>query len=498
MTTHHLAQADPHGPTTPAATPAGQPPPDPPPLPALSALAVPVICFAQLMATLDVTIVNLALPSMQRDLALAAADLAWVVDAYTLGYAGLLLVGGRAGDLFGRRRVLLAGIALFTTASLVAGLAEAAPLLLAARAAQGLGAALATPTTLSMITTLIPPGPARTRAMVAYGAMAGLGITLGLALGGALAEAASWRWVFWVNVPIGALVLAAALRVLPESRGPRRRLDLAGAAVGTTALTCLAFGVIRGGEHGWSDPSARLALVAAVLALALFARIESTVPEPTLPLGLLRHPVRAGAYAVAGLLFACLYPAFLMLSRVLQQVQGHGPLAAGLRFLPIGAGVLVLAVVARRLMTRTGPPALIVGGTLATAAGTGGLMTLDAQDGYPVLLLALIGLGAGVGTTFVANSALSMTGVRDADAGVASGLLSTVQAIGGTLGVAALVSTAAAASADALRADPYLAPEQALMTGFQQGFAWTAAIAAAAVACGAFATVASRRSGGAR
>ena len=407
----------------------------------LSALAIPLICIAQLMATLDVTIVNLALPAIQRDVGLSSAGLAWLIDAYTLAYAGLLLVGGRTGDLIGRRKTLMIGIGLFTVSSLVGGLAGDLGVLMAARAGQGIGAALATPTTLSLITTLFPAGPARTKAMVAYGAMAGLGITLGLVLGGVLTEAASWRWVFLVNVPIGAALLAAAPRVLPESTGARRRLDIGGALVGTAGLTALVFGVIRAGSDGWSDLLALGSLAASALLLAGFVAIELTVAEPMLPLGLLRHRVRLGAYTVAGLLFACLYPSFFFLSRMLQDVLRQGPVEAGLRFLPLGVGVLIFALLTRRLVPVTGPRPLVLGGTAATALAAGALVLLDADSSYAALLLpCLIGLGAGVGVTFVANAAIAMTEVPEADAGIGSGLLSTFQAVGGTVGVAALAS----------------------------------------------------------
>lgn len=465
----------------------------------LRPLAVPLICLAQLMATLDVTIVNLALPAIQHDLSMSNAGLAWVVDAYTLAYAGLLLVGGRAGDLFGHRRTLLVGIAVFTAASLLAGFAPRPDTLLVARAGQGLGAALATPTTLSLITTLCPAGPRRTRAMVAYGAMAGLGITLGLVLGGVLTEAASWRWVFWVNVPIGLLVLLGAPRVLPESRGVPRRVDLLGAAIGTAALTALVYGVIRAGTHHWGERGSVVALVGAVLLLGVFVVVELRVPEPTLPLPLLRHPTRLGAYAVAGLLFACLYPSFFLLSRTLQDVQGLAPVAAGLRFLPIGAGVLVFAIVARRLMTRTGPRVLVLLGTTATTAGAAALLLMERDTAYAVVLLpALVGLGAGVGTTFVANAALAMTDVPDTDTGIASGLLSTFQAVGGTIGVAALAAVAAARTEAELRAralpgDPDTLLLDALFDGAARGLAVAAVLAGLAVAVALLAWV--RRAG---
>lgn len=454
--------------------------------PPLHPLALPLICVAQLMATLDVTIVNLSLPSVQAALDLSNAGLAWVIDAYTLAYGGLLLVGGRAGDLLGHRRTLMIGIALFTLSSAVAGLAQHAEVLLAARAGQGLGAALATPTTLSLITTLVPAGPRRTRAMVAYGSMAGLGITLGLVLGGVLTEYASWRWVFLVNLPIGALLLLAAPRLLPDTRGVRRRLDVAGAVVGTAALLSLVFGVIRAGAHGWGDPVSSTALVVALALAALFVVVERTVAEPTLPLGLLAHRVRLGAYAVAGLLFASLYPSFFLLSRALQQVLGHEPLAAGLRFLPIGLGVLVFALTARRVMASTGPRPLVLGGTLAAAAGSAGLLSLDVESQYAAVLLpCLVGLGAGVGTTFVATSALSMTDVPEADTGIASGLLSTFQAVGGTIGVAVVASLAASRTDHELAAasQPFALDvvREALLSGFGVGFAITTALAAAAL-----------------
>ena len=466
----------------------------------LRPLALPLICIAQLMATLDVTIVNLSLPSVQSALGLSHAGLAWVIDAYTLAYAGLLLVGGRMGDLLGHRRTLMAGIALFTVSSAVAGLAQGPGVLLAARAGQGLGAALATPTTLSLITTLVPAGPRRTRAMVAYGSMAGIGITLGLVLGGVLTEYASWRWVFLINLPIGAVLLAAAPRLLPDTRGTRRRLDLAGALIGTGALLSLVYGVIRAGSHGWGDQLSSTAMVIAVALGVTFVGVERSVAEPTLPLGLLAHRVRLGAYVVAGLLFASLYPSFFLLSRVLQQVLGHDPLAAGLLFLPVGVGVLIFAIAARKLMSVTGPRPLVLAGTGAATLGSAGLLFLDLDTPYAAVLLpCLVGLGAGVGVTFVATSALSMTAVPEADTGVASALLSTFQAVGGTVGVAVVASLAARGTEQELAAaGPPLTPDvlrEALLAGSGAGFVLTTVLAAAALVV-ALAT-APRRAGGA-
>jgi EmrB/QacA subfamily drug resistance transporter len=454
--------------------------------PPLRPIALLLICVAQLMATLDVTIVNLSLPSVQSALHLSNAGLAWVIDAYTLAYAGLLLVGGRMGDLLGHRRTLMAGIALFTVSSAVAGLAQVPEVLLAARAGQGLGAALATPTTLSLITTLVPSGPQRTRAMVAYGSMAGIGITLGLVLGGVLTEYASWRWVFLINLPIGAVLLAGAPRVLPDTRGTRRRLDLTGALVGTGALLSLVYAVIRAGTDGWGDQLSTMAMVVAVALGVTFVGVERSVTEPTLPLGLLAHRVRLGAYVVAGLLFASLYPSFFLLSRVLQQVLGHDPLAAGLMFLPVGIGVLTFAIAARKLMSVTGPRSLVLAGTGASTLGSAGLLLLDLETPYAAVLLpCLVGLGAGVGVTFVATSALSMTEVPEADTGVASALLSTCQAVGGTVGVAVVASIAARATEQELAAaGPPLTLDlmrEALLAGSGTGFVVTTVLAAAAL-----------------
>ncbi|GGO72136.1 MFS transporter [Nonomuraea cavernae] len=455
---------------------------------ALSPFALPLICTAQLMATLDVTIVNLALPAVQRELGLSNSGLAWVIDAYTLAYAGLLLLGGRAGDLAGHRRTLMIGIFVFTASSLLGGLAQDSTLLLAARAGQGVGAALATPTTLSLITTLFAPGPARTRAMVAYGGMAGLGITLGLVLGGVLTELASWRWVFLVNVPIGIMLLTTARRVLPESTGPRRRLDVPGAALGTGALAALVYGVIRAGADGWGDLTSSIALGLAALLFVVFVVVERRTAEPMLPLRLLAHRTRLGAYLIAGLLFACLYPSFFFLSRALQDVLGHDPIEAGLRFLPIGIGVLIFAIVTRRLVHVSGPRTLVLGGTAATAVAALSLVTLDTGGSYLTLLLpALVGLGAGVGTTFVANAAAAMTDVAEADAGIASGLLSTFQAVGGTVGVAVLAALAASRTtadlterARTAAAHPPSVIGEALMSGFVQGFAIAGGLAVVA------------------
>lgn len=452
----------------------------------LKVFALPLVCIAQLMATLDVTIVNLAIPAIQQDFGLSNAGLAWVVDAYTLAFAGLLLVGGRTGDLIGYRNTLIIGIGLFTASSLLGGLAQDSAMLFAARAGQGIGAAVASPTTLALISTLFPQGPARTRAMVAYGAMAGLGITLGLALGGVLTELYSWHWVFLINVPIGLVVLCVAPRVLPDARGVRRRIDVAGAAAATAGMTLLTYGVIRAGTDGWGDVISTATLVAAAVMMMLFGFVERATPEPMLPARILRHRIRLGAYLIAALLFACLYPAFFFLSRTLQVILRQGPIEAGLRFLPLGAGVLLFAIVARRLLAVTQPKTIVTGGTVVTAAAAIGLVFLRENTPYPHLFLpAIIGLGAGVGTTFVANAAMAMTDVGEQDAGTAAGLLSTFQSTGGTIGVAVLASVAATRTRDALTTGR-TTPTAALMDGFSFGLTLAAALALLAVVAALF------------
>jgi EmrB/QacA subfamily drug resistance transporter len=447
--------------------------------------ALALICLAQLMAALDVTIVNLSLPSLQQAMDLSNAGLAWVVDAYTLTYGGLLLLGGRAGDLLGHRRTLVLGASVFVVASAAAGLAHDPATLLAARAGQGLGAAFATPTGLALITTLVPAGQRRSRALVVFGAMGGLGITLGLVLGGVLTEYASWRWVFLVNLPLGALLVAAGPRVLPSTRGPRRRLDVAGAGVGTAGLLALVYGVIRAGTAGWGDEASTTALAAAAVLGAVLVLVERAAPEPMLPPALLAHRVRLGACVVAGLLFAALYPSFFLLSRTLQQVQSREPVDAAVRFLPVGVGVLVFALVARRLLASTGARPLVLAGTAATVLGCAGLVSLSTDTPYPTLLVCLVGLGAGVGTTFVATSALSMTDVPDGHTGVASGLLSTCQAVGGTVGVAIVAAVASSRTNDRLATlDRPATPDvvrEALLSGFGVGFLVAALLAGTAL-----------------
>jgi EmrB/QacA subfamily drug resistance transporter len=461
----------------------------------LPALVLPVICVAQLMVMLDLTIVNMALPAIQHHFGMSNAGLAWVIDAFSLPMGGLLLIGGRLGDLIGRRRTLIIGITIFTVSSLVGGFAPNGAVLLGARAGQGLGAALASPTTLAMISKLYRPGPSRNRALVGYGAMAGLGVALGLVFGGVLTELASWRWVMWVNVPIGAALLIAAPLVLPESTGIHRSLDIVGAVLGTAAMTTLVYGVVRAGSNSWDDRIAVAALGTAAVLLLTFVFQQSRVMRPVLPLSLFGHRARLGSYLIAALLTGSMYAVCFFLTRYMQLVLNWGAIRAGLTMLPMGLGTLAFAFAARRLIGKTGARPVLAVGALIEAVAVWSLVQLPAHDSAATLLLcAAAGLGAGLGTIFVANTASAVTGITEDDFGVASGLLSTFQQVGGSVGIAALGAIAASVTTHHLRvgmppttmAARVAATQDALLAGFHVGY-WIAgamALVAAVLALG--------------
>jgi EmrB/QacA subfamily drug resistance transporter len=464
------------------------------------ALVLPVICVAQLMVTVDVTIVNMALPAIQRQFGMSNAGLAWVIDAFSLAMGGLLLVGGRLGDLIGRRRTLTIGITIFTASSLIGGFAPNGATLLAARAGQGIGAALASPTTLAMISKLYRPGPSRDRALVGYGAMAGLGIALGLVFGGVFTELASWRWVMWVNAPIGVGLLIAAPRVLPESTGLRHKLDIVGVLLGTAGTTTLVYGVVRAGSDGWDDRIAVSALAIAAMLLITFGFQQHRVALPMLPLVLFRHRARFGSYLIAALLFGNIYAVFFFLTRYMQFVLNWGGIRAGLTMLPVGVGTLAFALAARRVVGKTGPRPLVVAGAGIEAVAAWSLVHLQTHGSATTLLLcAAVGLGAGIGTSFVANTTSAVTEVTDSNFGVASGLLSTFQQIGGSIGVAALGAIAASITTHHLQSGPppttiparIAATHESLVAGFQAGY-WIAGGMAALAAILALTTAAGR------
>jgi EmrB/QacA subfamily drug resistance transporter len=413
-------------------------------------IALAVILTCQLMAVLDATVVNVALPRIQHGLHFSATGLSWVVNAYALTLGGLLLLGGRAGDVLGRRRVFMAGITLFTLASMAGGLATSATMLVAARAVQGVGASIAIPNTLALLMLTFPEGPPRNRALGLFTAVASAGGSIGLLVGGALTDWVSWRWVLFINVPIGlALVLLSPL-YLPEPPRRRGRLETLGALTSTLGVGSLVYGFIRAADRGWSDPGTLTAFVAALGLLAYFISHEARSPQPILPLRLFADRARAGAYAVMLLLPALLFGTFFFLAQYLQLGLGLSPIGTGLAFLPLTMAIFGMSRVTPLWVTARGPrlPLLIGPGLLAVSALW--LSQLSAGAGYwdgvfgPILLL-----GLGGGTTFMPLTTVILSRVAPADAGAASGALQTMQQLGAALGLAVLVSVFGAATGDA-------------------------------------------------
>lgn len=418
-------------------------PPQAPPRNA--ALALLVIAMAQLMLILDVTITNVALPSIQSALELAPTDLNWVITAYALTFGGLLLLGGRLGDLFGRRRVFRVGLTLFAVASLAGGLATDAGVLIGARALQGVGAAITAPTALSLLLTTFPAGPARTRALGVYGAMGGVGGVVGLLLGGALTGYLDWRWVLFVNVPIALLILAGST-VLPLGERGSGRLDVPGAITATAGVAALVYAINRASTVGWTSLSTIGFAVAALALLTAFALIERRSPVAMLPPRLLRNRARVGAYSIVFLVGIGLFSTLYFLTLYLQRVEGYSPMQAGLAFLPfaIGAGAGGGAI-GPRLLARFDERTVTAAAMLVAAAAMAWFSLLTpGSNPFAILLPAQLVAGIGVGITMVASTVRTVRDVDPTDTGIAAGLLNTSQQLGGALGLAILTAIAAA------------------------------------------------------
>jgi len=427
-------------------------------------LALLVIAAAQLMMVLDDTVANVALPSIQADLNMSESALPWVINAYVLAFGGLLLFGGRIGDLYGRLRVLRVGLVIFTVASLAGGLASAGELLIAARGVQGIGAALVAPNALALIASTFPAGRTRNKAMAAYGAMSALGITGGVLLGGLLTGALSWRWVLLINIPIGLAVLAGT-RILPPGERGTGRLDTLGAVTGTIGLTALTFGVTRAGEHGWTDPVTVAAFVTAVAVLGVFVVLQARRPTPLLPLRLLADRNRAGAYLTVLFIGAGLMGTFYLATLFLQQVLHFGPLQAGAAALPFGVGIIVASAVASKFVEQLPPRAISAPGLLLTAVGMFWLSGLGADANYwSDLMVPLFITSAGLGLAFVPMTLTVVHRVEQPEIGVASALTNTAQQIGAALGLAVL-TTISTTAADTQLPDATTTLQHALTTG---------------------------------
>ncbi|WP_415950646.1 DHA2 family efflux MFS transporter permease subunit [Streptomyces sp. KLOTTS4A1] len=404
-------------------------------------------CAGQFLVVLDVSVVNTALPSMRADLGLSALGLQWVVNAYSIAFAGFMLLGGRAGDLFGRKRMFLVGLGLFTAASLAGGLAQESWQLLVARAVQGLGAAVLAPSTLTLLTSAVPEGPARVRAIGTWTAVGAGGGAAGGLVGGLLTDLLSWRWVLLINVPIGVLVLTAAVFWLSESRGgERRRLDLPGAVLVTAGLATLAYGIVQTEAEGWTAPQTLLPLAAGLLLIAVFVAVEARAKAPLMPLGLFRLRSVAAANAVMMFCGAASFAMWFFMTVYAQNVLGYSALEAGLALVPSSLTVIIGSKLAPRLMPLIGPKNVTVIGILTTAAGYGVQQAVVRPDGGYVTSILLPGilmmLGAGLAMTPLAS--LATSGAAPSEAGLVSGLVNTSRTMGGALGLSILSTIAAA------------------------------------------------------
>ena len=474
------------------------------PAPRHLGLALAVIAAAQLMVVLDATIVNVALPHIQSALGFSGSGLEWVVNAYALTFGGLLLLGGRAGDILGRRRVFIAGIILFSLASLLGGFATTQAWLLAARAIQGVGGAIIAPTALSLVTTTFPEGPPRNRAMGVYAAMSIAGGAVGLIAGGLLTTYFSWRWVLFVNVPIGIVVALAARRVLGDSKGTRGRFDLPGAITGTFGLGALVYGLSSAatspnGVSHWGDTKVLASLAAAVVLLATFMIIESRSTHALMPLRIFRNRDRSAAYVIMLCVGTALFGMFFFLTIFVENVWGYSALRTGLAYLPMMATVMLMAGVSSQLVPRIGArPLLLIG----SATATGGMFWLSRINEHSHYASGLLGpmlvTAAGMGMLFMPLTLVALSRVDDRDAGLASSLLNTGQQVGGSIGLAVLGTVAwtvvansarhasAAAAAAAKAGHPLHGTavqvktaiyDHALSVGFSRGFEVSAGIA---------------------
>ncbi len=445
-------------------------------------LVLALVCVAQFMVVLDISVVNVALPSMQRSLHFTETNLQWVVTAYALTFGGLLLLGGRAADLFGRRRIFLVGLALFTGASLLGGFASDQVTLVAARGLQGVGAAVLSPATLTILTVTFTEVRARARALAAWSSVAAGGGAAGALVGGLLTQYLSWRWILFVNVPIGVVVFAVARLSLAESRveGRRPSLDVGGSLAVTVGLVALVYAIVNTDQVPWTATSTLLVLAAAVVLLAGFVVVEWRSDQPLVPLRLFRSRALAGANAVMVCFGAAMFAMWFFLTLYLQQVLGYSPLATGLAFLPQTAAIAAGAMVSGRISPRVGPRRMLVVGSVLAAGGLFWLTSITPAGSYwdgPFVGGMLCALGMGLAFTPITLAAT--LGVARAEAGLASGLVNTSRQVGASIGLAALSTIAA----DRVRA-AHLAPgangfavARAMTAGYSRGFLVAACIA---------------------
>jgi EmrB/QacA subfamily drug resistance transporter len=452
-------------------------------------LILVIACLAQFMVVLDATVVNVALPSIQRGLHFSPSSLQWVVNAYTLVFGGFLLLGGRAGDLLGRKRLFTVGVVLFSAASLLNGLAQSSTMLIVGRGVQGLGAALLSPAALSIITTTFTEQAERTKALGVWSAIAAGGGAVGLIMGGALTQLASWEWIFIVNVPVGVLTLLATLRFVPESRADleHRSFDLAGAVTVTGGLIVLVYAIVKAQAFGWGS-GRTLGLIALALALlALFVSIEQRSVAPLIRLSIFRVRTLTVANIVLLLVASGLFGMFFFASLYVQEILGYSPLHAGLAFLPVTAGIAIGAGLAQQLIKRAGVRNVgVLGITLATI-GMAVLTQVPVHGTYAGdLLPGLLPMSIGMGLVFVPITLLATGGVTANDSGLASGLFNTSQQVGGSLGLAILSTLAASKTTSVLNGLHGSAAAAASVAARVSGYHVAFAVAAVMLGVGAF------------
>jgi EmrB/QacA subfamily drug resistance transporter len=441
--------------------------------------ALVLLAAVQLMVVLDTTIVNVALPSIQRGLGFSIGGIAWVVNGYALTFGALLLLGGRSGDLLGRRNVFISSLAVFALASMLGGLSSDPAMLVAGRVLQGAAAAFAQATALSLIVSTFPAGAARNRAVGVFAAMEGLGAAAGLLLGGVLVDSLGWRWVFFVNVPIALVVGALAPRFIPVVAGRSARFDLPGAASATVGLGLLVFGLSHAAQHGWADITTFGPIAIGVLGLLVFVRIEARSAQPLMPLWVFADRNRGGAYLIQALMGAALFGMFFLSTLYLQNVLGYGPLKAGAAFVPVAVALIAAAGAVSQVVARIGVRPLVATGTATAALGMFLLGNLNAHSTYlGGVLPPLIILSAGLGLTFVPATLAAVSGVGEKHSGLVSGVSTTAIQIGGAIGLAVLATIAATTTRNQAAGT---ATADALSAGYTRAFHVGAVIIALAV-----------------
>src|SRR5690349_12986168 len=439
-------------------------------------LVLVLICMPQFMVVLDATIVNVALPHIQSSLGFTEASLQWVINAYTLVFAGFLLLGGRAGDLLGRKRLFLIGLVVFTAASFLNGIATSSGMLIGFRALQGFGAALISPAALSIISTTFAEGKERSRALGVWAAIAIGGSAVGLVLGGALTQAFSWRWIFFINVPVGIFAFFAALRLVPESKDEHahKGYDLAGAVSVTGGLMLLVYGLVNSAQHGWGSTVSIVSFVAAAALLVAFVLIEQRSAEPLVRLSIFRVRSLTTANLAMFLAFSGMFAMFFFNTQYIQDVLGFGPLKAGVSFLPFTAGIMISAGLASALAPRIGVRPVAAAGMVLTVLGMILFARMPVDGSYAIDVLPGMIVGSlGMGAIFMPLTLVATTGLEDEDQGLASGLFNTSQQVGGALGLAILSTIAAGRTHGASSA--------ALVHGFRYAFVAAACFVAAAL-----------------